>query len=93
MDIPENLDGFLTTVLGNSPDDVPAPRVELDEVEHAFVDRMMDSVTTGSNGIVVMLHPNDRLQCLLLNTNRAHAVTVLATVIKRIAEAIETDAS
>ena len=53
----------------------------------------MDSVTTGSKGIFVVLHPNDRMQYMLLNTNRAGAIALLAKVMQRTAEALNPTSS
>ncbi len=91
METPENLDAFLTDLLQKSTDEEPAPHVELDDDDRAFVERIMESVTTGSKGIFVVLHPNDRMQYMLLNTNRAGAIALLAKVMQRTAEALEAD--
>lgn len=90
MEIPENLDAFLTDLLQKDSEE-PAPHVELDDDDRAFVERIMESVTTGSKGIFVVLHPNDRMQYMLLNTNRAGAIALLAKVMQRTAEALEAD--
>lgn len=91
MDIPENLDAFLTALLQPQADTEPASRVTLSSDECAFVARILDSVTTGSRGIFVVLHPNGRLQYMLLNSNRIAAITLLAKVTGRVAEALEAD--
>jgi hypothetical protein len=91
METPENLDAFLTDLLQKNVDEEPAPHVELDDDDRAFVERIMESVTTGSKGIFVVLHPNDRMQYMLLNTNRAGAIALLAKVMQRTAEALEAD--
>ncbi len=86
MDVPENLDGFLKELL---EEDEAA--VQLDAEDRAFIDRILKSITTGSKGIFVVLHPNDRMQYMLLNTNRAGAIALLARVMQRTAEALEAD--
>ena len=86
MDVPENLDTFLKDLLA----DESAP-VQLDDEDRAFIDRILKSITTGSKGVFVVLHPNDRMQYMLLNTNRAGAIALLARVMQRTAEALETD--
>lgn len=96
METPENLDAFLSDLLQREADErnadgAPAPHVELDDDDRAFVERIMESVTTGSKGIFVVLHPNDRMQYMLLNTNRAGAIALLAKVMQRTAEALEAD--
>ncbi len=91
METPDNLDAFLSDLLQRDTSEEPAPHVELDDDDRAFVERIMESVTTGSKGIFVVLHPNDRMQYMLLNTNRAGAIALLAKVMQRTAEALEAD--
>jgi hypothetical protein len=86
MDVPSNLDSFLKDMLAEEE-----ATVELDSEDRAFIERILKSITTGSKGIFVVLHPNDRMQYMLLNTNRAGAVALLARVMQRTAEALETD--
>ena len=86
MEVPENLDTFLKDLLAD--ESLP---VQLDEEDRAFIDRILKSITTGSKGVFVVLHPNDRMQYMLLNTNRAGAIALLARVMQRTAEALETD--
>ena len=86
MDVPENLDGFLKELLEEDE-----ATVQLDAEDRAFIDRILKSITTGSKGIFVVLHPNDRMQYMLLNTNRAGAIALLARVMQRTAEALEAD--
>jgi hypothetical protein len=86
MDVPENLDGLLKELLTEEE-----ASVQLDAEDRAFIDRILKSITTGSKGIFVVLHPNDRMQYMLLNTNRAGAIALLARVMQRTAEALEAD--
>jgi hypothetical protein len=88
MDVPENLDTFLNKLLHEEQE---GSAVQLDEEDKAFIDRIVKSITTGSKGIFVVLHPNERMQYMLLNTNRAGAIALLAKVMQRTAEALEAD--
>jgi hypothetical protein len=88
MDVPDNLDGFLTDLL---KEEVGNSCAQLDEEDLAFVDRILKSITLGSKGVFVVVHPNDRMQYMLLNTNRAGAIALLAKVMQRTAEALEAD--
>jgi hypothetical protein len=90
METPENLDALLTTLLQSNAD-AAASQVTLDSDDRAFVHRIMDSVKTGSRGIFVVLHPNDRMQYMVLNANRVGAITVLSKVMERVAEALQAD--
>lgn len=86
MDVPDNLDTFLKDLLTEEE-----ATVQLDSEDRAFIDRILKSITNGSKGIFVVLHPNDRMQYMLLNTNRAGAIALLARVLQRTAEALEAD--
>jgi uncharacterized protein involved in type VI secretion and phage assembly len=88
MDVPENLDTFLTDLL---KEEAGNGCVQLDEEDLAFIDRILKSITLGSKGVFVVVHPNDRMQYMLLNTNRAGAIALLAKVMQRTAEALEVD--
>jgi hypothetical protein len=88
MDVPENLDTFLRSLLTEEEAGRP---IQLDDEDRAFIERIIGSITAGSKGIFVVLHPSDRMQYLLLNTNRAGAIALLAKVMQRTAEALEAD--
>jgi hypothetical protein len=87
MDVPENLDTFLADLLHEEA----GKSVILDDEDRAFIERILESVTTGSKGVFVVLHPNDRMQYMLLNTNRAGALSLLAKVMQRTAEMLEAE--
>jgi hypothetical protein len=87
MDVPQNLDSFLSDLLKEEE----GGAVQLDDEDKAFIDRILTSITQGSKGVFVVLHPNDRMQYMLLNTNRAGAIALLAKIMQRTAEALEAD--
>ena len=89
METPKNIDAFIADLLKTQPSN-SCPGV-IDDDDRAFVERIMDSVTTGSKGIFVVLHPNDRMQYMLLNTKRAGSLLLLAKVMQRLAEAMESN--
>jgi hypothetical protein len=89
MDVPENMDSFLNELLKD--EEVGSMVVQLDDEDRRFIDRILKSITQGSKGVFVVVHPNDRMQYMLLNTNRAGAVALLAKVMQRTAEALEAD--
>jgi len=88
MDVPENMDTFLSDLL---KEEESSGCVQLDEEDRAFVERILKSITLGSKGVFVVVHPNDRMQYMLLNTNRAGAIALLARIMQRTAEALEAD--
>jgi hypothetical protein len=87
MDTPEDLDAYLADLL-QTPDDTG---MEIGPDERAFVDRMLRSISTGSKGLFVVLHPNERMQYMFLNANRPDALALLALVMQRTAEALQAD--
>ncbi len=91
METPDNLDDFLAGLIRHAPDDDTANVVKLSPDQRTFIERILDSVTTGSKGVFVVLHPNERMQYMLLNTNRAASIALLANVIQRTGEALEAD--
>jgi hypothetical protein len=92
MDTPDDLDGFLTRLLQTADDsETPSP-AKIDREERAFIERVMTSVTNGSKGIFVVLHPSDQLQYILLNADRVGGIALLAKVMQRAAEALEAEA-
>ena len=88
MDVPENMDTFLSDLL---KEEETNGCVQLDEEDRAFIERILKSITLGSKGVFVVVHPNDLMQYMLLNTNRAGAIALLAKVMQRTAEALEAD--
>jgi len=90
MHTPDNLDAFLTALLQHA-DEERSSQVELDNDDRAFVERILDSVTTGSKGIFIVLHPDDKMQYMLLNIKRSGAIALLATVMQRHAQALDGD--
>jgi hypothetical protein len=91
MDVPQDLDAFLAELLNSSAEKKLGRRLDLDADDRAFVERILESVTTGSKAVFVVLHPNDRLQYMLLNANRVNAVALLSEVILRTAQALRSD--
>lgn len=80
MEVPSNLDVLLKVLLAEH-----SKPARLDAKDRAFNDRMLESITAGSKGVFVVLHPSDHLQYMLLNTNLAGARALLARIMQRIA--------
>jgi hypothetical protein len=88
MAINDNPDSLLnlvqfeeTSTLGSFP--------HLDDEDVAFVEKILRSIEGGSKAIFVALHPDDRLQYCLVNTNRVGSLALLGRVMTRIAEKAE----
>jgi hypothetical protein len=65
------------------------PRRRRRSSTRTFIAHIMDSVTTGSKGIFVLLHPNDRMQ-YMLNVDRTGAMSLLALAKTRISDGRKT---
>jgi hypothetical protein len=85
---PNSMDKYLRELLD---EETGGPKVELDAEDRAFIDRILSSIREGSKGVFVVLHPNDRMQYMLLNTNRAGAIALLAKIMSRTAETLSAD--
>jgi hypothetical protein len=86
MHVPDDLDALLQDLVQR---DAATPRLAPED--RAFVNHILDSVTQGSKGIFVVLHPNDLMQYMLLNAERADAIALLARVMQRTAEGMQAD--
>ena len=86
MEVPSNLDKFLKDML--SEDEA---QNALDAQDRVFIQRILTSITGDTKGVFLALHPDNQMQCMLLNTNRAGAIALLARVLERTAEALEAD--
>ena len=84
MDTPDDMDLPLRDLLREE-----APAFELRADDKVFIDKILASITHGSKGVFVVMHPNDRMQYMLLNTNHAGAITLLAKVLQRTAQTLE----
>jgi hypothetical protein len=93
METPDNLDDLLSELRSNQHQAM-SKAVTCDKITHddlAFIQNMLDSIGSGSKAIFVALHPDRKLQYILLNTSRAGSLALLAKVMERVAEAIEND--
>ena len=86
MDTPDDMDLLLRDLLREE-----GPELALDADDKVFIDKILASITHGSRGVFVVVHPNDRMQYMLLNTNHAGAIALLAKVLQRTAQTLEAD--
>jgi hypothetical protein len=86
MNVPDDLDAMLRDLVRDE-----AGGMHLAPEDKAFIDHVLTSITKGSKGIFVVLHPNDVMQYMLLNTGRAGAIALLARVMQRTAETLQAD--
>jgi hypothetical protein len=86
MDVPDDLEALLRHLVQSE-----AAASPLSADDRAFIDHILTSITHGSKGVFVVLHPNDKMQYMLLNTDRVGAIALLARVMQRTAEALQAD--
>lgn len=91
MDVPENLDAFLTGLLRTHDVEAAEPRFALDIEQRGFIESVLRSVATGSQAIFAVAHPSDRLTYLLLNTDSVRVIGLLAYILERTGEALAAD--
>jgi hypothetical protein len=93
METPENIDGLLAELradkCGDESKTVTCDRIRNDDL--AFVQKILDSLASGSRAIFVAMHPDGKFQYVILNTSRVGSLALLDDVMKRIAEAIAND--
>jgi len=87
---PDKLDALLFDIL-NPTEDAITTNDGIGIEHREFIERTVASVETGSRAIFVVIHPNDRMQYMLLNSNRYKALGLLAEVLKRTAATLESD--
>jgi hypothetical protein len=88
---PDNLDALLAELRATKTDG-QVHCVFLDPDDLAFVQRILDSITTGSQGVFVVRHPDDRMQYMCLNANNLTAITLVGEVMARLARRINDEA-
>jgi hypothetical protein len=85
MELPDNLDALLAELRETKTDgQVQCTAIDPDDL--AFIQRILDSLKTGSKGIFAVVNPDDRVGYIFLNTNQAGAFAVLGQVMARLVE-------
>ena len=90
MEAPKDLDGFLHSLLERRRL-ANATNPAIDDDARVFIERIINAMTSGSKGVFAVMHPDERMQYVLLNTGRAGAVGLLARILQRTAETLEAD--
>lgn len=82
MDVPANVDDLLQGILRESKNDSV---MELAPEDREFVNKILKSIKAESRGIFLAIHPDGRMQYMLLNTSQSGGIKMLADVLARLA--------
>ena len=83
MQAPEDFDAFLRGLL-ESPNFVGPRRFSAED--RALIERMLHAMEEGAHGVIVVRHPDDRLEYLIENADRVQAIALMAQAIDRNAQ-------
>jgi hypothetical protein len=85
MELPDNLDALLAELRAPKKDGrVKCEAISADDL--AFVQRILDSLKTGSRGVFAVVNPDGKMRYIFLNASRTGAIAVLGQVMARITE-------
>src|SRR5271166_4124311 len=82
MQAPEDFEAFLRGLL-ESPSAGPR-RFSVDD--RALIERMLRAMEEGAHGVIIVRHPDDRLEYLIANADRIQAIGLMAQAIDRNAQ-------
>ena len=83
MQAPEDFDAFLRGLLEN-PGTSAQRRFSTDD--RTLIERMLRSMEEGAHGVILVKHPDDRLEYLIANADRVQAIGLMAQAIDRNAQ-------
>jgi hypothetical protein len=91
MELPDNLDALLTELRAPKHDgQVKCERLTDDDL--AFVQRILDSLKTGSKGVFAVIHPDNNMQYITLNAKGLASLVLVGKVMARITERLNDEA-
>ncbi len=83
MQAPEDFDAFLRGLLDNSN---PTAQRRFSADDRALIERMLRAMEEGAHGVILVKHPDDRLEYLIANADRIQAIGLMAQAIDRNAQ-------
>jgi hypothetical protein len=83
MQAPEDFDAFLRGLLDSSNSSTPR-RFSTDD--RTLIERMLRAMEEGAHGVILVKHPDDRLEYLIANADRIQAIGLMAQAIDRNAQ-------
>ena len=83
MQAPEDFDAFLRGLL-ESPSISTQRRFSTDD--RSLIERMLRAMEEGAHGVILVKHPDERLEYLIANADRIQAIGLMAQAIDRNAQ-------
>jgi hypothetical protein len=83
LQAPEDFDAFLRGLLEN-PGSGTQRRFSSDD--RALIERMLRAMEEGAHGVILVKHPDERLEYLIANADRIQAIGLMAQAIDRNAQ-------
>ena len=83
MQAPEDFDAFLRGLL-ESPSNSTQRRFSSDD--RSLIERMLRAMEEGAHGVILVKHPDERLEYLIANADRIQAIGLMAQAIDRNAQ-------
>lgn len=83
MQAPEDFDAFLRGLLEN-PSTSTQRRFSSDD--RSLIERMLRAMEEGAHGVILVKHPDERLEYLIANADRIQAIGLMAQAIDRNAQ-------
>jgi hypothetical protein len=83
LQAPEDFDAFLRGLL-ESPSISTQRRFSTDD--RSLIERMLRAMEEGAHGVILVKHPDERLEYLIANADRIQAIGLMAQAIDRNAQ-------
>jgi hypothetical protein len=83
LQAPEDFDAFLRGLLEN-PSTGTQRRFSSDD--RSLIERMLRAMEEGAHGVILVKHPDERLEYLIANADRIQAIGLMAQAIDRNAQ-------
>lgn len=84
MQAPEDFDAFLKGLLESSNSSSTQRRFSSDD--RSLIERMLRAMEEGAHGVILVKHPDERLEYLIANADRIQAIGLMAQAIDRNAQ-------
>ena len=84
MQAPEDFDAFLRGLLENPSNTSTQRRFSTDD--RSLIERMLRAMEEGAHGVILVKHPDERLEYLIANADRIQAIGLMAQAIDRNAQ-------
>ena len=84
MQAPEDFDAFLRGLLETPTTGGTQRRFSSDD--RSLIERMLRAMEEGAHGVILVKHPDERLEYLIANADRIQAIGLMAQAIDRNAQ-------